>query len=95
MTTVYDSGNEPPIEVRHRLHIAREYAGLEQGQLAELIGVSRTTISNAENGRVAARRITLNAWALACGVPVNWIINGPLPGPPAGGPSEGMRIKSP
>jgi transcriptional regulator with XRE-family HTH domain len=77
MTTAYESGTEPPILVHHRLRIAREYAGLEQEELARLIGISRTTVGNAEKARVKPRRITLNAWALACGVPVGWIINGP------------------
>lgn len=86
MTTAYDSGNVPPIEVRHRLRIAREYAELEQDELAELIGVSRNTIGNAEKGRVQPRRITLNAWALACGVPVSWLIAG---GEQSGGPGSG------
>ena len=31
-TTAYNMGNVPPIEVRHRLRIAREYAGLRAGR---------------------------------------------------------------
>lgn len=73
MTSAYESGNEPEILVRHRLRIAREHAGLEQDELAERIGVSRNTVGNAEKGRVQPRKITLNAWALATGVPVSWI----------------------
>ncbi|OBJ48119.1 hypothetical protein A9W94_00590, partial [Mycobacterium asiaticum] len=94
MTTAYESGNVPPIEIRHRLRIAREFAGLEQRELADLIGVSRNTIGNAETGGVKPRRITLNAWALACGVPVSWILNGDGPAGkppmhPGPGPSKG------
>lgn len=81
MTTAYDMGNVPPIEVKHRLLIAREYAGLEQIELAELIGVSRNTIGNMEKGKGKPRQITLNAWALATGVPVKWIVNGESPSP--------------
>ena len=61
MTTAYNMGNVPPIEVRHRLRIAREYAGLEQNELAELIGVSRNTVGNAESGHKKPHQITLNA----------------------------------
>jgi len=82
MTSAYESGQVPPIEIRHRLRIAREFAGLEQEELAELIGVSRTTIGNAETGRVKPRKITLNAWAYACGVPVSWIESGGEAPPP-------------
>jgi transcriptional regulator with XRE-family HTH domain len=90
MTTAYESGTVPPVLVRHRLRIAREYAGFEQDELAELIGVSRNTISNAEKGKVEPRRITLNAWALACEVPVSWLKHGddqPPPDPHQGRPS--------
>lgn len=94
MTTAYESGNVPPIEVKHRLRIAREFAGLDQDQLAEAIGVSRTTVGNAERGIVKPRKITINAWALACGVPASWITTGAEPSDrPDGG--SGLGIKSP
>lgn len=41
MTTAYGSREVPEILVRHRLRIAREYAGLDQAGLAERMGVSR------------------------------------------------------
>ena len=87
MTSAYETGTVPQIEVRHRLRIAREHAGLEQDQLAELIGISRTTVSNSEKGRSAPRRIVVNAWAMACGVPASWIWTGDAsetPEPPPG-----------
>lgn len=93
MTSAYEGGAVPDIEVRHRLRIAREYAGLEQSQLAELIGVSRTSISNAENGAVTPRKITVNAWALACGVPASWLNTGQTPEPPH--PDGGVEQPAP
>ena len=84
----------PTIEVRHRLRIAREFAGLEQEQLAELIGVSRTTVSNNEKGRVYPRKILVNAWALACGVPATWIWTG-QPSGDGPSPTDGLRIIRP
>ena len=44
-----------------RLRKARDYAGLEQNDLAARMGVSRATISGAETGRRTVRRITINA----------------------------------
>ena len=85
MTSAYESGEVPPIEVRHRLRIAREYARLDQRELAERIGISRTSVGNAETGCVHPRRITVNAWALACGVPVSWLLTGQS-SPPGDGP---------
>lgn len=70
------------------MRIAREYAGLEQEELAARMGVTRSTISNAENGNGKPRRTTVNAWALACGVPASWITSGTAPdndGPNGGG----------
>ena len=99
MTTAYDGGSVPEIALHHRLRIARESAGLEQTELSEIIGTSRTSISAAENGKTAPRRILLNAWALATGVPVSWLITGidPHLGPDDGGVSanSGLRIRSP
>ena len=94
MTTAFDTGNIPPIEIRHRLRIAREYAGYDQEQLAKVIGISRNSVTNAEKGKVTARKVVLNAWAIACGVPLSWILTGE---PPAGdpGPSSGLGIICP
>jgi transcriptional regulator with XRE-family HTH domain len=94
MTSAYETGNVPEIQVKHRLRIAREFAELEQDQLAERIGVSRSTIGNAERGIVKPRKITINAWALACGVPASWIESG-TPPEDRPGPTPGLGIISP
>ena len=91
MTSAYESGRVPEIQVHHLLRIAREFAGLEQSELAERIGISRTSVCSAEKGRTHPRRITLNAWALATGVPVTWIITGE--GPPSDDGGDGVRPK--
>ena len=91
MTSAYDQGNVPVIEVRHRLRIAREYAGLDQEQLADRMETARSTVSNAEQGKGTPRRSTVNAWALACGVPAGWIWTGEHPGDrPDGGSGLGI-----
>ncbi|MBF6368368.1 helix-turn-helix transcriptional regulator [Nocardia puris] len=73
MNNPFDGGRVPEITMAHRLRIARESAGLEQGQLAQLVGVSRNSISNAESGRHKPRQILINAWAQATGVPATWL----------------------
>lgn len=83
MTSAYDQGHIPNFELRHRLQLAREYAGYDRQQLADKMEISRNSVLNAETGRTTPRKIVLNTWALACGVPVSWIITGQ---PPAGGP---------
>ena len=91
MTSAYEQGIVPTIEIRHRLRIAREFAGYERDQLADAIEVSRNTIGNAESGRARPRKIMINAWALACGVPVSWIMTGE-PSSDHPGPSSGLGI---
>lgn len=74
MTYAFETGEPLPITVYHRLRIARQHAGLSQDELADIMGVARSTVSNAELGKVKPRRITLGVWALACGVPLSWIL---------------------
>jgi transcriptional regulator with XRE-family HTH domain len=60
-----------------RLRKAREFAGMEQGELALRIGVSRGTVSNYELGRGTRppKVVVLRAWAHECGVPYEWIVD--------------------
>ncbi|QHO92220.1 XRE family transcriptional regulator [Actinomyces sp. 432] len=83
----------PTFTIHDRLRKAREAACLEQAELAEQIGVSRASISAYESGRVAKpRRIVVNAWSLATGVPVQWLITGIAPTPEDdGAPAAGDR----
>ena len=66
----------PEFDLPDRLRKAREAAELDQHDLAAVMGVSRATVSNAETGRRTVRRITINAWSLATGVPVEWLLTG-------------------
>ena len=63
----------PEFTIADYLRKARIHAGLDQGQLADEIGVSRSTIKNYELGHVKPRKIVLNAWAMRTGVPLEWI----------------------
>lgn len=49
-------------------------AGLDQVTLAELAGLSRATVSNAERGVGVPQRASLEAWAAACGVSPEWLL---------------------
>lgn len=75
-----------------RLRKAREYAGLTQQGLANRMGVARNTVSNSENGLVEVRAITVNAWAVATGVPVAWLRSGRNP---SGGPTDRYPLPTP
>lgn len=93
MTSAYDTGKIPPIELRHRLRIAREAAGLEQSELAELIGAGRNTVSRTESGKSEPRRLLINAWALCTGVPVSWLLTGDAPADPGGDDGGGVTVR--
>lgn len=82
----YTRGSIPQITLPVRLRLAREHAGLQQAQLADLVGVARNTISRAESGTATPGRPLLLSWAMATGVPLGWILTGErLAGGQAGG----------
>lgn len=80
----------PEWTLQDRLRKARELTGLGQKDFAERLGVSRNTVGSAESGAVAVRRITMNAWAMATGVSLEWLETGVAgssgPTPPDDGP---------
>lgn len=75
-------GRAPRFTIHDRLRKAREEAHLSQTELAETIGISRQSVSNHETGATThIKRIVLNQWALACGVPLDWLRESPKDGP--------------
>ena len=79
----------PAWNIHDRCRKAREVAGLDQAQLAERIEVSRATISNYETGFVTKLRpIVLRQWALATGVPIEWLRDGESPHPRSPGGAD-------
>ena len=75
MTIAMGTGRIPEWSLGDRVRKAREWAELDQVQLAEATGISRTTISNYERDATAASRAT--------GVDIRW-----LRGEPFGGGEE-------
>lgn len=85
MTEAVSPGAVPEWTRGDRLRKARAITGLTTRQFAERIGVSQKTITDAENDkRERVRKILLNAWSLATGVPAEWLENGTLPSPDGG-----------
>jgi transcriptional regulator with XRE-family HTH domain len=64
-----------------RLRKAREEAGYSQSELAQVIGVSRNTISNHElgEGKRPPTVLLMRAWAAATGTPEDWLRTGIAP----------------
>lgn len=62
-----------------RLAKARRDTGMSTREFADALGVSAKTINNYEAGTHAPRRIVINAWSLATGVPTGWLLTGTIP----------------
>lgn len=69
-----------------RLRKAREHAGYSQGALSELIDVSTRSIQKYEGDKYPPKRHVVVSWSLACGVPVQWLVDGSVPDSPPSGP---------
>ena len=90
-------GQIPEWRVQDRLKRAREHAGLSQVELAQLIGVSRATLGNAEQGVRDLKRPALIAISFATGVSLEWLETGETPGGdmPTGGEECAIRESNP
>ena len=64
------------LEIAGRLRLAREMAGLTQGQVAKSLGWHRPTVSEVEAGRRRVRAEELTNLADLYGVNVPWIMGG-------------------
>ncbi|MHA7293681.1 helix-turn-helix domain-containing protein [Arthrobacter sp. HLT1-21] len=85
--TTRSIGARPDWDLTDKLRKAREHAGMEQGQLAEALGVSGRTIGRYEQG-APVKRATLIAWSMATGVALDWLMNEESPSP------DGARLSS-
>ena len=76
MALLTESGEVPGWTISDRLRKAREMNGLNQAELAAELGISSTSVGNYESGRRTPRRPVLTVWALRCGVPLSWLLEG-------------------
>lgn len=63
----------PQWDTADRMRKALRNAGIEGQEMAEYLGVSRTSVSNWINGRIAPSKQTMRLWALRCGVSFGWL----------------------
>jgi transcriptional regulator with XRE-family HTH domain len=81
MFTSADGGQIPQWSFCDRLRKAREWAGLEQIDLAARLGKKRSTISNWERGANRPDQLALRGIAYYTGVPLTWLLTGNDPDP--------------
>jgi DNA-binding XRE family transcriptional regulator len=78
MTEASQPAAVPPVwTLGDRLRKARETAGLNQSELADEIGIGRTSVVNYESGRKMPSRPVLLSWALRTSVPYEWLSGEP------------------
>jgi transcriptional regulator with XRE-family HTH domain len=66
----------PQWDTADRLRKALRESGTGVQEMADYLGVSRTSASNWINGRIEPDRRTLRLWALRSGVSYEWLCHG-------------------
>lgn len=65
----------PPWTLGWRLQRALAHAKMTTSEMADELGVSRSTISRFVNDGGPVRAAYLKQWALRCGVPYEWLVS--------------------
>jgi transcriptional regulator with XRE-family HTH domain len=73
-----EDGAVPDWDLADRMRKALRHADLGVGEMADYLGVSRTSVSNWINGRVAPSLQTLRLWALRTSTDLDWLLGRPL-----------------
>lgn len=90
--SIQGSWSIPEFTAGDRFRKAREITGQTQREFAATLGIDKNTVGAYETGAtVRHRKIVVNAWALATGVPVEWLLHGTIPmtSPDGGGTHAG------
>src|SRR5260221_8879559 len=67
----------PTWDVTDRMRKALRTADLGALEMADYLGVSRTSVSSWINGRIRPSTAILRLWAIRCGVDFDWLRSGP------------------
>lgn len=91
VTNVEQTPSVPEWTQGDRLRKALRHADIDVNDMATVLGLSRTTISNYLADRTSPTRGTLIAWALRCGVHFEWLAHG-VESPTGTGPEGGNPL---
>jgi transcriptional regulator with XRE-family HTH domain len=75
-------------DLADRMRRALRISDLGVQEMAEYLGVARTTVSNWINGRIVPSKQSLRLWAIRTGVPFGWLETGRAPINDDGGPES-------
>ena len=73
MTITIQGGTIPSLTAGTFLRAAREKAGITQAELANRMGIDRSTVREAETDIRSPRPERVTSWAIACDVPPAWL----------------------
>jgi DNA-binding transcriptional regulator YiaG len=68
----------PEWDLADRMRKALRISGTGVQEMADYLGVARNTVSTWINGRIDPSTQTLRLWAMRCGVPYEWLLEGGL-----------------
>jgi transcriptional regulator with XRE-family HTH domain len=64
----------PQWDTADRMRKSLRAAGIEVQEMADYLGVSRSSASNWINGRIQPSKQTMRLWAMRTGVPLAWLM---------------------
>lgn len=82
--------DNPTWTLSERLKRSRLLAGLDQKDIAERLGVNRSTVSFWESGHTEPSASNFVRWAAVTGQPLEWLAEGVQKAPVAGESVEGL-----
>lgn len=71
-----EAATVPEWDLGDRMRKSLRHAGVETQEMADYLGVSRTSVSNWINGRNRPSKPAMRLWAMRCGVSFAWLANG-------------------
>lgn len=71
-------GSIPEFTLGDRLRKAREFAGIDMRDLAQMIDIHRQSVARYEQGQAIPRRPVMLSWAISTGVSLEWITSGEI-----------------
>jgi transcriptional regulator with XRE-family HTH domain len=70
------SAGVPTWDVGDRMRKGLRYAGVGVQEMADYLGVARSTLGNWLGGRIEPSTQTLRLWAMRCGIDYEWLAFG-------------------
>ena len=74
MSELQPAGDVPDWDIADRMRKALRTADIGVGEMADYLGVSRTSVSNWINGRIEPSFQTVRLWSIRTGVDLEWVL---------------------